>query len=329
MGWDYEYFPLPESWGSQRENWFPRVVGQTDGQLDVIKMSRTIREQIIKSQQMGVSLWGYGGEIYRGVYWKHEFWRAGKSSRLDYQRLMDYQIIPSGFSILKDEEQWRGVLRENIINRLKRVGEREPDWLNTVKLDMIGMFLERHACGTTIAAVLPEQRVILPFDFKENIAQICSVNPRWRTHAGLFRLILERINPGLAEIETADGGPAVPMHWNNFYRFIPYWLDSGEKLLWRLGYKAIGRPLWRRRNAGPAGKGYPSSQWMKDTLSSITPHYLLDYEHMRTASIYDQQQLRTLISDENNLVWANESLLGRILAIELALRSVNMDKDED
>ena len=59
-------------------------------------------------------------------------------------------------------------MRAEIKSRLQMIGEQQPDWLNTVKLNMIGTALERHACGTTIAAVLGQQRVILPFDFKEN-----------------------------------------------------------------------------------------------------------------------------------------------------------------
>ena len=55
MGWEYEYFPLPEDWGRQRLEWLPRAVEQTDCELDVLKMSRTIREQTLKAKQMNVS----------------------------------------------------------------------------------------------------------------------------------------------------------------------------------------------------------------------------------------------------------------------------------
>ena len=318
MDWEHEYFALPDNWGSQRVNWFEGVVGQTDGHLDIIKMSRTIREQTIKAQQMDVSLWGYGGELHRGVYWKHEFFWAGVSSKVDYERLMDYRVIPSSRLILKDADHWKQALRAEIKSRLRIVGEQQPDWLNTVKLNMIGTVLERHACGTTIAAILGQQRVILPFDFKENITRIFSINHRWCTHGRMFRLILERINPGLAEIETADGGPALPMRISNFYRFVPYWVDTTEKLLWRLGYKVMGKPLWNKRNAGPRGKGYPTGQWLQDTLVELERHLLLDQNHMLSGSFFDQRQFQDLVANPG----AGESMLGRILALEMAQRSV-------
>jgi len=321
MGWEHEYFALPDDWGTQRINWFDQVLGQTDGHLDVIKMSRTIREQTIKARQLGTSLWGYGGELYRGVYWKHEFFRTGITSQVDYDRLMDFRVIPSDCSILGEGAHWKGALRSEIKGRLMRIGEQKPDCLNKVKLDMIGTTLERHICGTTIAAVLGQQRVILPFDFKENITCIFSTNYKWRTHGRMFRLILERINPRLADIETADGGPASPMRFSNFYRFAPYWLDTGEKLLWRLGYKTMGKPLWRQRNAGPSGRAYPTSQWLQDTLKGLSQLSLLDQGKMHSAVLYDQKWLQGLISDPQVASQAGEAVIGRVLALEMALRS--------
>ncbi len=73
MGWDYEYFPLPEDWGRQRPGWFSQTLGRTDAHLDVVKTSRMVREQTLKAQQYGVSLWGFGGESFRGYLWKQEF----------------------------------------------------------------------------------------------------------------------------------------------------------------------------------------------------------------------------------------------------------------
>jgi hypothetical protein len=322
MGWEYEYFPLPEDWGAERLSWFNRILGQTDGLLNMLTMSRTIREQTIKAQQSPVSLWGYGGELYRGYYWKQEFWHSGNTTRVDYERLMDYRVIPSDGSILRDGEQWKGSLRAEIKSRFQRIGEQQPDWLNTVKLDLIGQALERHACGITVAAVSGQQRVLLPYDFKDNISRIFSINHNWRTHARMFRLILERLNPRLAEIETADGGPASTMRFKNIHRFIPYWLGTGEKLLWRLGYKASGKALWRKRNAGPAGIAYPIEGWLKDTIVQLQKQDLLVPKKMLSAYLYDDNCIQALFSRPSN---AHEGLIGRILAIEFEMCATGMD----
>lgn len=324
--WDYEYFRLPNDWGIQRTSWFDLVLGQMDGHLDIIKMSRTIREQSIKAQQMAVSLWGFGGELHRGIYWKHEFLLSNNNTKLNYDRLMDFRVIPSPVSILSDANHWSLFLRNEILTRLRNVGEQNPDWPVFTKLDMIGTLLERHVCGTTIASVLGQQRVILPFNLKENITRSFSIDYRWRTHSRLFRSILERLAPDLAEIDTADGGPAVRMKLTNINRFFPYWLSSGEKLLWRVGNKIAGKPIWNRKDAGASGKAYPTEKWLQATLKELEKRCLLTPDEMVSASLYDQFQFNNLLSSSQIGSLQKEAILGRILGLEMATRSENFHK---
>ena len=148
------------------------------------------------------------------------------------------------------------------------------------------------------------------------------MNYRWRTHSRLFRLILERTNPRLAEMETADGGPASPMRLANMHRFLPYGLDAGEKLLWKLGYKYLGKTLWNKRDAGPDGTAYPLAQWLQDTAVQLQEHGLLDPNKMQSAELYDSHHLQALLDGVARGVSANETLLSRIITVEIALRFV-------
>ncbi len=321
--WDYEYFRLPIDWGIQRASWFDLVLGQMDGHLDIIKMSWTIREQAIKAQQMDVSLWGFGGELHRGIYWKHEFLLSNDITNLNYDRLMDYRVIPSNVSIFNNTNHWNRILREEILIRLGKAGEQNPEWPVFTKLDMIGTLLERHVCGTTIASVLGQQRVILPFNLRENISRSFSINYRWRIHSRLFRSILERLAPDLADLDTADGGPAVKMKISNIHRFVPYWLNSGEKLLWRVGNKMVGKPIWNRREVGASGKAYPTGKWLKETLHELERRSLLTPEEMLTSGLYDQSQFNNLLATLEVGSLQKEAILGRILGLEMAMRSVN------
>src|SRR5690606_4311244 len=128
-----------------------------------------------------------------------------------------------------------------------------------------------------------------------NISRIFSVNYKWRTHAKMFRSILEQINPELAKLEIADGGPALPMRYSNFYRFIPYWLDTGEKLLWKIALKSTGKAPWRRRDAGPDGKAYPTRQWLQDSIHQLQDRSLLAIDNMVSADIFDENTLRNMV----------------------------------
>lgn len=322
MGWEYEYFPLPDDWGHQRLEWLPWAAKQTDCELDVVKMSRTIREQTLKAKQMNVSLWGYGGEIYRGIYWKQEFFSTGVTPRVNYDQLLNLRLHPLDVTVLTDGQNWNKAARDALDAEFRTIGERQPDWPNTVKLDLIGLRLERQACGGTIAAVLGQQRVPLPFNFRENLRRAISVNYRWRKHSRLFRKLLERINPELAGIEIADGGPALPIRLSNAYRFIPYWLDTGEKLAWTVTVKYLGKPLWRKRNLGQDGRIYPYERWYQETVTQLLENEILLPEKMCSARLYQPIQLKKLLDVTQPWSSARETLLSRIIAVELAMRLV-------
>ncbi len=322
MGWDHEYFPLPENWGQERLSWLDRTLTHTDARLGVLKTSRIIREQTIKAKQYPVSLWGYGGEIYRGFYWKQEFFKVGTTSKVDYERLLDFRIISTDWPILKDIVAWKGDLRASLKTHLQSIGEQNPDWPNTVKLDLIGDHLERSLSGATISAVLGLQRALSPFDFKDNMVGVLSVNHKWRRHSRLFRLILERLNPELAALDTADGGPASTMRLNNIPKFVPYWLRVSEKFLWGATRNLFGRSMWRKINPGTEGKFYPILRWRQETLAYLAEESLLVPPRMYSAYLYDQKSLENLLAQAQTDGFKHTSLLSRIVTLEMAMRLV-------
>jgi hypothetical protein len=323
MGWEYEYFPLPDNWGHQRADWLAQTLGQTDGHLDVLKRARIVQEQALKAQQFGVSFWGYGGEVYRGFWWKQEFLTVGSTPKVNYDRLLDFRLMPAvDRPVLKDTSTWIGSIREELRKQVTAIGEQHPHWPNTAKLDLIGGRVEPSLSGATISAVLGLQRAISPFDFKDNVSCILSVNPKWRTHSRLFRLILQRVSPILASIETADGGPASPMRLTNLQKFVPYWLGVGEKLIWGMGRNYLGKSLWKKINPGTEGKAYPLAQWRRDTLAEPEVQNLLTPAKMYSANLYDLEKLQALLAEAHTNSFRHEALLSCILTVEMALRSV-------
>jgi hypothetical protein len=265
----------------------------------------------------------YGGETYRGFHWKQEFLRVGATSKVDYDRLLNYRILPAmDQPVLKNTDAWLRRIRDMSEAQLKAIGEQEPDWPNTVKLDLIGQFTEPALSGATISTVMGLQRVMSPFDFKNGMVCVISVNHRWRTHGRLFRLILERLNPSLAAFETADGGPAAVMRLRNLHRFLPYWMGVSEKLAWAAGRRLLGKSPWRKTDRGTQGSGYPLAQWRRDTLFQLVDPTLLTVPKMRSAALYDTGSLQTFLSEAVQDSFRHEALLSRILTVEMALRLV-------
>ena len=323
MGWDYEYIPLPEDWGRQRPGWFRQTLGRSDGHLDVVKTSRIVREQTLKAQRYDVSLWGFGGETFRGYLWKQEFFSTGRTSKVHYDRLLEYRLFSRiEWPILKDTPAWINETRAALKSQLIKVGEQNSDWPNTLKLDLIGNYLEHSWSGAHISSVLGLQSIVAPFDFRTGVACVLSVNWRWRSHGRLFRSILERINPVLAEAETTDGGPALPMRLTNLYKFAPYWFGQGQELIWRLGRKFLRKDLWRKRDPGKTGAAWPAAQWRRDTLSELDETILTPTE-MRSAGLYDRDSLQTFLAQQGSDDFGFEELLGRVITVEMAFRSVD------
>jgi len=318
MGWAHEYFALPSDWGVQRPAWLVRTVGASDAHLDSLKTSRIIREQTLKAQQGHVSLWGFGGELYRGYFWKHEFLKVGTTSKVDYNRLLDYRLLPTLSSpVLKDAAAWVGTIRQTLREQVMALGEQHGDWPNTVKLDWIGCSTGHAWGGAHISAVLGMQRALSPFDFKAGVSCVLSVNPKWRAHSRLFRLMLERLSPALAQTEIANGGPALPMRLTNLHRFIPYWLGLGRELAWRVGRKYLKRNLWKKSDIGKDGIAWPVAQWRRDTVSQLGD--VLMPAHMLSASLYDPDRLQAFLTQALTDDFRHEELLGRIVTIEIAL----------
>lgn len=322
MNWPHHYFALPKDWGHQRSYWLSRTLTQGDAHLGVLKYSRIVREQTLKSEQYPVSLWGYGGETYRGYYWKQEFLNIGRTSKVDYDKLLAYRIISTDFPVLADHTVWLKTIRGELKTRLITVGEQYPDWPNTVKLDVISKFLEIASSGMNISAMMGMQRIVTPFDFKEGLNCVLSINYKWRTQEKLFRLILERLNRPLADMETADGGPAAPLRLTNVHKFIPYWLNIGEKLLWGVSRKFLGRRLWQKQDAGPMGTAYPLHLWLQETLTELEEKNWLVPSEMYSAPLYNAERLQMLLNQTQLDAFHYEGLLGRILTVEMALRQV-------
>jgi len=326
MNWNHQHFGLPDNWGRERPTWFSQTIGRSDAHVGVFKTSRIIREQVLKAEQFNVSIWGFGGEIYRGFYWKQESPVGRQSTKVNYDRLVDLRIFPHiARPILKDTEAWVRTIRAELMCRVQRIGERQGSWPKTAKLDAIGTVLEGtiHA-GAHVSAVLGLQRAITPFYFKAGIRLVMSVNPKWRKRNRLFRRMIERMNPAVASIETTDGGPAGPMHLTNLPAFTPLFLHEGKKLTWALGNRFLGIHLWNKDRR--VGSDYPIARWRIETEKELVERGVLEPDEMVSAELYDREVLAQFLAEAANDDFKHEALLSRVATVELALRELGASR---
>lgn len=320
LGWGYQHNLLPDDWGQERYEWLSRALGKVDAHLDLFKSTSVLWDQEQRALGYGTSIWGLGGELWRGTIWKQEFWNVGKTPAVDYDRLISYRVMrPVATSVFDDFSRVEWV-REEVKALLKSIGDRYADYPNTVKLDCIFAYKTTGLSGSHISAVMGRQRAIAPLYFKESVAGAVSVHYKWRTHSRLVRLLMERVNPVLAGFETTDGGPALPMRITNIHRFKPYWTFIGQQLLRKGSQTVLGRSLL------PAARDefdrYPLHRWRCETLDCLEQDHVLDPAHMHSSRLYNAERLAGFVEQARTEEFGQEAFLSRILTVEMALRSV-------
>ena len=320
LSWDYQHFILPDDWGQIRYEELPKALGRADGHLDIFKLSGVGWDQDQRALSSGVSIWGLGGELWRGFFWKQEFLDVGTTSIVDYDRLVDYRFIqPIDKMVFHDSSRLRWI-REELKSLLKTVGDRYPDSLNTVKLDRIYAFKNTGHTGAHISAVMGQQRVIPPLFLKDSVTYAISTNYKWRNHSRLVRLLIERVNPELARIETTTGGPALPMRVTNLYKFTPYWFLIGKQLVRKVSHQVFGRNILPEARSKAALSR--SIQWRQETLNYVKKDQLLNHSQMYSGSLYSPEGLASFLEQARTEMFRQEAFLSRILTVEMALRSV-------
>ena len=322
--WNYQHYQLPGDWGIERPQWFSQTIGRSEGHVDVFKTSRIIWEQVLKAKRHNVSIWGFGGEIYRGFYWKQEPPLVRQGTTVNYARLVDMRILPRiARPILKDTEVWVRTVRAELISRLQRIGEQQSTWPKSAKLDLVGTVLEGsiHA-GAHVSAVMGIQRAITPFYFKSGIQSAMSINAQWRKRNQLFRHMIERMNPNVAHIETADGGPAGPARLRNLPRFAPLYLHEAKKLARALGNRFLGLNLWDGGRG--TGSDYPITRWRIETINALKASGVLVPTEMASRELYDRDALERFLLEATDDGFQHEALLSRVATVELAFRELSV-----
>jgi hypothetical protein len=320
LGWDYQHNMLPDDWGRERYEKLSRALGKGDGHLDVFKLSGVLWDQDQRALEYDTSIWGLGGELWRGFFWRQELLNVGRSPTVNYDRLVDYRMMhPVEHTVFGDAGRVKWI-REELKSLLKSIGDRYADSPNTVKLDCIYAYKNTGHTGAHISAVIGQQRVVAPLFLKGSMMCAISTHFKWRNHSRLVRLLMEKVNPVLASVETTSGGPALPMRATNLHKFKPYWSLIGRQLVRKASHALLGRSLLPALRDEFAT--YPLTRWRQDTLDCLEQGNILDHAHMHSARLYDAEGLADFLKQARTEEFGQETFLSRILTVEMALRSV-------
>lgn len=316
MGWEYQRFELPQAWPQECPHYLGDVLGMGDAHLNVLLLMRPFWANRQRMAQYTTLLNGLGGEMWRGPGWWPERAGLGESRIVHYDRHLWSLIHPIPDSIFVSDHIDK--VKDEIIRQFRGVGEHYSNFPNTVKLDCIWTYRETAHVGAWGSFLSSLLRSIPPLFSRDIVTHVISLNYRWRINNQLVRHMLERYRPELANIEVEGRGPAVPKRITNFYRFIPARLAFYRKAANKLGEITLGKSFWPSKNY----VGYSRVEWWQEILKFAEAKRLFHPSEMHSRSLYNFDQLQSLLSQTQTERFQFDEFLGRIITVEMAMRTV-------
>jgi hypothetical protein len=210
-------------------------------------------------------------------------------------------------------------VRAALQKRMEAWIEPYADERNTVKLDMLYAYKSAGHFGSYRSAAAAFLDAQLPFYLKPIFVAATSSNFRFRNNHRLARHMITMLDPAIAAVETATGGPAEQWRPTNTHRFVPYYGRIGRKAVNKVAQKALGRTL-----RGLTGRRTPRlSQTRRAALDHLKTYGGLRYEDLRLAPLLSRPGFEELMRQARNAEPRDPSLLGRIITAELALRATD------
>jgi hypothetical protein len=319
-GWPWTHVSLPTDWSSRVPNALDDALAWGDGNLEVLQLSRVLwaHERLGTAGTAPSLLSGGGGEHFQYTSWRTEFLNAGRSDRVNWDNYLSMRMIkPSDRSVLAGDPI--PAVRDDFRSRMSLWVEPYSSELNTTQLDIMQALKQTGHYGAYRAAsdgVLVTQ---LPYYYRRVFETACSIDFRHRNYHRVMRSMVNRLNPRVAALPTTRGGPAEPLRVTNVHRYGPYVQDLVRKSITKTSDKLFGRPLLLRRG---------SYSWQPEAngavLQAMERRGVLPISQMRSIELYRPERLEAMLAAASRPDFAEHSMLGRILTVELALRAADV-----
>jgi hypothetical protein len=324
-GWDWTNFDVPNDWPELLPKLIPAAVGWGDCHLDALQLAEVLWFHIEKARVHPTLYIGGGGEHFRSYAWEQEFLNGGRSTRVNLDNWVDMKMLkPVNTEIFIEDPS--AMVREDFRRRMAAYAEPYSSYLNTVQLDMLYAYKCTGHFGAYLSAASGVISAELPFYLKPVFNAAFSTSHRNRGAHRLMRRMIEMLDPQLASVETAKGGPAQTPRLTNLYRFAPYYRQLARKGVTKISERVLHRPLLIPSAPSEAQRAAARGAFV-DTFDDGRP---IRWEAMRSRPLYKRSVLDELLSRAGEPGLSDAGMLSRILTLELALREADaVVEDED
>lgn len=321
-GWPWTRLDLPAEWDERLPALAAQGVAWGDGHLDALSLAAVIHVHRKKAATETILLNGGGGEEFRDHPWGHELFAAGRSTSVNYERLLAWRILlPVDLSAMRTDPS--AAVTAAFRGELERRAAPFAGLPNTLQGDVLYALKMTGHSGAYQAAAGESIDLEVPFYLRPILLTVISVAPRNRRFHRLMREMMQRLDPAIAAMQTETGGPAEPPALGNLHRFAPY--------AWRRGRRFATRVRGRLPRLGePADEttaGH-SEAAQAAFVGALLDAGRLDPAQMRSASLFDPSRLGELFvrarKHPQSVDW---EAVGRIVTVELALEAADAGLD--
>jgi Glutamine amidotransferase domain len=312
---------MPENWGDILGNLLPEALAWGDAHLEVLELAWVLWvHQRMGTRFPGLFIGG-GAEHWRAAAWKQEFLQAGRTTSVNMRNWIDMRMLfPLDLSVLARDPTPE--IRDDFRARMLAWAAPYSEERNTVQLDVMYAYKMTGHFGAYRSADAGYLLSELPFYLKELFAAGISVDHRLRANHRLMRHTISRLDPRVASIQTTAGGPAVPWRLRAVPQLAPYYARIGRRAVTKLTQVTLGRALFALRDEG---WWFPPDAW-RAVVGVLGRDAADRQKRMRSLSLYDPHALEALLA--RGFASADDAqLLGRIVTVELALRTVDASLD--
>jgi Glutamine amidotransferase domain len=322
-GWEWRQLTLPDDWGQVVRTIIPTSVAWSDGNLDALQLSRVLWGHREKSRTNRRLLIGGGGEHFRNFTWQQEFLNAGRSIDVNLDNWINMRLLHPMDTSLFIEDPTDNV-RSDFRKRMLAWASPYSSELNTTQLDVMYAYKVTGHFGAYLSSAGAFVDAQLPFYWRPVFSAAFSTNYRYRNNHRLMRHMIAALDPRIAAVDTANGGPAEPWRPTNLHRFLPYYLDVSRRGLNKLTLKTTGHAVFR-------GKKAPDHRIIsarRTVLEQLTKKGALTSTGMRAGRLFKPAALDGFVERALRPDFTGDELLGRIITIELTLETTDASLDE-
>lgn len=310
-GYRWRRFELPLGMAIDR-SLTAAALGWGDGALELVQLAAVLWRHELRGRQCRTLVAGSGGEHVSARPWVQELVRAGRSRRVDMERLLRTRyLLPVDMSMLRRDPtaEVEDYCRRQLLERAAPYAD-EP---NTTQIDVMYAYKSTGHFGAYRSASEAELRTEMPFYYRDLFTATFSAHYRWRNWHRLQRGIIARLDPAVAGVPTTLGGPAEPLRPTNVHRFAPYLADVAAAA----ARKLLGR---ERPSASPTAAEEASRRY-GDLVRRLRAGGVFDPTAMISGDLYEPRALEGLLARAGRPGSRAWKELARIATLECALRA--------